>query len=307
VTGPLFETDGAGEYSELERQTIRDTLAALEHTAHEWRVEIFAENLEPYLSDGRQTYPPHGVMSKAGPRPGDYEFWALSKDINEERWGVGGAADSRAAAEAYLQEHRYADQMDLTFRFSGRGDLTRHRGGESEVVSSHIDDISTGSHTMGVFDVIATTEDVTLSFDLKGTIRFPPRFDPIQEDLLRDRDDEQDISTTCSVLLAGPREYTYVELLSTVYEQRSRDLLLAMAYDWIVPNLVPVWNREVSVVVAVHENEPLLWPAFREIIASDTVIPPPWSGGDGREPALPADPNEVRRKAVLKDIDFWMF
>ena len=309
VSGPLFETDGIGEYSELERQTIRETLAALEQTAHEWRLEIFAENLDPYLSAGRQTYPPHGMMSKAGPRPGDYELWALSKDINEERWGVGDVPDSQEAAVAYLLEHRYADQMNLTFRFSKTGNIIRYRGGESEVVSSHIDNISTGRHTIGIFDVIATTEDVRLSFELKGTLRTVSRYDPTQEHLLNDCDGEQDMSSTCSVLLAGGREYTYVELLNAVYdyEQRNRNLLLAMAYDWILPDSVEAWNQELSVVVAVYENEPLLWPALREIVESDPLDPPPALRCEVREAVLSADPNEVYRKAVLKDIDFWMF
>ena len=309
MTGPLLETNGADEYSDLERQTIRDTLAALEHKARKWRLEIFAENLDPYLSDGRQVRPPHGVMSKAGPRPGDYEFWGLSKDINEERWGVGDVPDSHEAAVTYLLEHRYADQMDLTFDFSEPGSFIRYRGGEGEFVSSHIGDIYTGSHTMGVFDVIATTEDVALSFELKGTLRLASRYDGTREHLLNDCDGQQDIRRTCPVLLAGGREYTYVELLNAVYdyEQRSRNLLLEMAYDWILPESVEAWNQELSVVVAVYENEPLLWPALREIIESDPLEPPLVLRGEVREGIWSADPNEVHRKAVLKDIDFWMF
>jgi hypothetical protein len=59
--------------------------------------------------------------------------------------------------------------------------------------------------------------------------------------------------------------------------------------------------------VAVYENEPLLWPAFREIIESDPLNPPLALKREVREAVLSADPNEVHRKAMLKDIDFWMF
>lgn len=67
-----------------------------------------------------------------------------------------------------------------------------------------------------------------------------------------------------------------------------------------------VWNLETPVIVTVYSNGSLLWPAFRKILESDTVIvteraPYP------RYESLTADIEQIHRRAVLKDIDFRMF
>jgi len=313
VTGPLFDASDAEEYSEAERQTIRDTLAAMQQKAQEWRLEIFEGQLDPYLSNSRRTYPPRGMMSKAGPGPGDRETYALSADLDKEHWGPAAVPETREAAEAYLREHCYADQMDLVFRFSGSGELTRYRAGETEVVSSHIDNMSTGMHKIAIFDVIATSESVALSFEVNGSFRISPTYDPIQEGLLNDQGVGQDLSVTITVTITPGREYTYVELLNAIYQRQTRSLLLSMTYDWLSPNAVSLWNWDLSLVVAVHQNGVLLWPAIREILESDSTLPTGLRSivltHDVSAAALMSDMNvaEVQRRAVLKDIDFWMF
>ncbi len=313
VNGALFDANDTAEYSDAERQTIRDTLAAMQQKAEEWRLEIFAGQLDPYLSNARRTYPPHGMMSKAGPGPGDRETYALSADLDREHWGPAADPETREAAEAYLREHRYADQMDLVFRFSGSGELTRYRAGETEVVSSHSDNTSAGMHKIAIFDVIATSESVTLSFEVKGSFRISRLYDPTQESLLNDQGAEQDLSTTITVTIPAGREHTYVELLNAIYQQRVKSVLLSITYGWLSPEAVSLWNEDLPLVAAVYQNGVLLWPAIREILESDSTLPTGQRSTvltrDVSAAALISDMDvtEVQRRAVLKDIDFWMF
>lgn len=308
VNGPLFEVSNTAVYTQAERLVIRDTLAAIERKAREWRLEIFERNLEPYLVRGRQVY--SFVGTKAGPRPGDEEKHNLSMDLCRERWGVGTTPDSREAARAYLQEHEYAEQMDLVFYFAKNGEFTRYSADGNEIVASHVDNKATGWHRLGVFDVIRTEGDVTLSFTIQGALQVVPSYWVRQdENLLNDQAREQDMSKTIQITLAGGREYTYVELLNAIH-QTPRNTLIAIAYDWLSANKLSLWrNPDSGVVVTVYANGSLLWPAFREILESDTVIATSISRGDidPRETSLTADIEQIHRRAVLKDIDFWMF
>jgi len=309
---PLFEGDGTNECSETERQTIRDTLTAMQQKAEQWRLEIFESQLDPYLSNGRYTYPPRGMMSKAGPRPGDRETYSLSADLNEERWGPGANPETREAAQAYLLDHHYAEDMDLTFRFSVAGSLNKYTGGTKEAVSSPIGysgswgDSTVGLERIGVFDVIETIEPVTLSFEMKGSLRVFRPYDSQERDLLNDADKETDLDMVLQVTLPGAREYTYVELVNAIYETRRGALLLSMAYDWLWPTPLAAWSGSVSVLSVVHENGALLWPAFRDIMKSDS-IPPDIAQGVKPGDTPPVTLDEIHWRAMLKDADFWMF
>jgi len=311
---PPFEGDGTNEYSETERQTIRDTLAVMQQKAEQWRLEIFESQLDPYLSNGRYTYPPRGMMSKAGPRPGDKETYSLSADLNEERWGAAADPESREAAEAYLLDHRYAEEMDLTFRFSAAGSLNKYTGGEKVVVSSPIGysgswgDSTVGLERIGVFDVIETVEPVTLSFEMKGSLMVFRQYDSREKDLLNDADKETDLDMVLQVTLPGAREYAYVELVNEIYIHYTgrRALLLSMGYDWLWPSPLAVWGGSTPVVSVVHENGALLWPAFRDIIKSDS-IPPDVLPISSLGSTPPVRLDELHWRAMLKDMDFWMF
>ncbi len=308
VSEPLLEGDGTrSEYSATERQAMRNALAALECKAHAWRVEIFIRDLDPYLSGGRITDLPRGPLSKAGPAPGDRERYALLKDLNEERWGVGTDPDTEEAAVAYLLEHPYAEQMNLAFGFSQPGAILRYKGDESQVViNSPVGGSYVGPYRIGPFQVIEPAEDITLSFRMNGHLRACVAYEYGEESLLNDQGEEQDLNVVLQVSLAGGQEYTYVELLNLVYEQH-RLQLVSIAYDWLSASHVSLWNQDVGVVAAVHENGALLWPALREIIQSDSVIPTGRTSDASRLTLSAAEIAEIHRRAVLKDIDFWMF
>ena len=308
VSEPLFDPNSVTVYFESEREVIRDTLAAIELKAEEWRLDVFARNLDPYVTGGRQT-PPRGPMTKAGPRPGDREWDGLSKDLNEERWGVATTPDTREAAQAYLAEHRYAEQMDLMCWFYTKGSLLIYSGGESEAVPAHVDSGygSSGSHTIGVFDTMVAPENVTLAFDLTGDILPKPGYNWGQEDLLNDQGQDREVSARVAVTLEAGREYTYVELLNAIYRAQNgqtwvKDPLLEMANNWLMGISLVLWDQSQSLIIAVPENGALLWPAFREIIAAACVEP----SAPQRDPG-PYSCAETHRRAVLKDIDFWMF
>jgi len=305
VNGPLFEIDNIKEYSESERQVIRDTLGAIQQKADEWRLEIFTKSLDPYLSNGRQT--PRPVQKKSASPPVYIDRYSVLKDLNEERWGVAADPETWDAAEAYLLTHHYADQMDLTVRVVA-GEFTKYTGAKVEPVSSRV-----GMLTIGVFDVIVATQNVALSFDVKGSLKVVPSYEPGQESVLSDQGREQDLATALTVTIPGGREYTYVELLNTIY-QRQRYALLSIAYGWLSQNVVSLWNQNAPIITAVYENGGLLWSAIREILESDSTLPIPQPPDPKRRsiPATslsPAEINvtEVQQRAVLKDTDFWMF
>lgn len=313
VEGPILQAGSTREYSEAERQTIRDALAAIEGKAQEWRQEIFEQSLDPYLAAGRQTSPsPYALpATKAGGGGGiGYRYdtrYYLSNDLNEERWGAGPDPNSREAAAAYVRDHRYAEQMDLVFTGIGLGASRRYSTGVIGAAES-LD--GRGLTRMGPFDVIETdaNADVQALFTIKGDIKQSPptAYERDETSLLDDGPGEQDISTTLSVRLQGGRQYTYVEVLNAVYTQY-RFKLLEIAYDWLSANTIATWDQNVPVVTAVHENGALLWPAIWEIIESDSILPTIGLSGNATKTFSPAEITEIHRRAVLKDIDFWMF
>ena len=299
VSEPLFVIDGTKEYSQTERQTIRDTLAALQFKADEWRLEIFVKRLDPYLSNGRRM--PSTMQKKSASSSVYIDRNTVVKDLYEERWGAPADPETWDAAAAYLVAHHYADQMDLVLR-SYSGQFTKYTGGKASVVSYY-----PVPPTIGVFDVIATTRDVILYFDVTGNLKTVPASEFSQQSMLPDQGGEHDLSATVQVVLPFGKEYTYVELVNEIYRQQ-KDTMLPMAYGWLSRSAIPIWNRDVPVIAAVNQNGALLWPAFREIL--DSIPPaPPIARPDRTLSLSAADPitPDVQQRAVYKDTDFWMF
>lgn len=293
LNGPLFETTELREYSPQERQILADTLSAVRMKSLEWRLEIFENSLDPYLSGGRVTPLSPGIATKAGGGSyGQDKRYYLLKDVNEERWGQAADPETREAAQAYVQDHRYAEQMDLVLTVS-----VLRRGWVSE-----------GESTMEPFDVMTIDQAVRVSFEIQGDVKHCPEesFNRDETSLLSDYPGQQDVNATIWASLTVGRQYTYTELLNAVYEQ-NRLKLLAIAYDWLYANDVGLWDRKVPLITAVHRNGALLWPAIREIIESNGVIPTGGVSENATRAFTPAQIAEIHRRAVLKDIDFWMF
>ena len=312
VNEPLFDPNDTGEYSEAERQAIRDTLAAIEHKAQPWRLEIFEQNLDPYLSNGRQTFPSHCMVTKAGGMKCTYEeTYFLSRDLNAERWGWRADPETREAAEAFMLGHRYAEQMDLVFSISGAGQVTRYSSGRSDVLNSRVTDPqATGTYTVGVFDVLQTTSAVKLNFYMGGSIRTDSLSTVSEETLLDDSGlGEPKLSQTLVVTLPAGREYTYTELLRAIYRQESTTLY-AMAWDWLLGDTIHTWNQWTHAYAVPGQTGALLWPAFRDITDGDYITLVPDNCGDreilGPDDVPPHSPT-VDKRAAMKDADFWMF
>lgn len=307
VNGPLFEAGGGQEYSQEQRQRICDTLAAIEQKSEQWRLEIFEHSLDPYLSAGRVTPRTPGTVTKAatGSYGYDTRYYQL-KDLNEERWGTAADPETREAAEAFVHDHRFAEQMDLVFTVS-----TTHAGTRPlRVLDSEVSLDATGAYRAGPFDVLALDAGRSLSFTIKGDIKLSPpqAYNRDESSLLDDGSGRQDVSTTVSIWLAAGTQCTYTELLNAVYQQpQNRSKLLAIAYDWLSANMIGQWDQNVPVVTAVYENGALLWPAIREIIESDSILPTGGTSENATKEFTPAEIAEIHRRAVLKDIDFWMF
>jgi len=298
IQEPLFDRGLAEVYSSEERAEIRAALAALKNRADTWRLAIFEHYLDPYLVEGRQASFVCTIC-KGSPRPGEIERDCLSKDTNEERWGVGEDPDTREAALAYLLVHPYASQMDLLFRLADGGSLTMCIGDEFRYLHK-LDE----TYAMGPFDVIWTSERVWLELTMKGSFRVGSSGDATEGAFLDDTGEHEDMSATVSVQLARDRQYTYVEILNAVYQTHGYDLS-AMAASWMVGQPVSLWGQDEEVVVAVHQNGPLLWPAFRDGIETGVIG---FGGGRGspRVDQIVLDAETLRR-VLLKDLDFWMF
>lgn len=313
VNGPLFDTANTQEYSEAERQTIRDTLAAMKQKADDWRLEIFAKSLDPYLTNGRKT--PSPIKKKSASPPVYIDRYFVLRDLNEERWGAAADPETQEAAEAYMLAHRFAEHMDLTCTISRAGRRAIAGADNGEGTDSPIVLGDSEAMTIGVFDVIAPSQGVMLSFDLKGSLKVSSsQYETSQDSLLNDQGREQDVSTIITVTLTAGREYTYVELLNAIYRMASRSTLLLATYEWLSPKTVSLWNHDRPIVAAVYCNGALLWPAVREILESEATLPPitrsiGLTSDISATPFLMSDMNveEVYRQAVLKDIDFWMF
>lgn len=306
VNEPLFEIGVTNEFSEFEREIICRTLTAIEQRANEWRLNIFKNRLNPYVSNGRQTNLPFFMYSKAGPRPGEEERFILSRDLNEERWGVGAELDPREVAEAYLLEHPFAEQMNLAFHFSGSGSLLKHTGEDVVILSPDFNSDSTCMYMTGIFDVIETDEDAVLSFEIKCILGsdFP---NPYREPGLPDNQNSDEyLSTTIDVFIKGGKEYTYPELLNSIYQQQ-KDILFSIACDWLSGNVICRRNNIDYIITAIQQNETLLWPPIREIVKSGKAISTSMQNPDSSEASLPVDIDEIHRQAVRRDIDFWMF
>ncbi len=301
---PMFELDFVNHYTEAEENDLRETLAAIEQKAAEWRQEIFTETLSYYLMSGRErvySSPQRKSMSV----PIYIQENDLGLDLAQERWGKGRHPDLPGDAEAYFNEHAYADQMQLSFRITGGNTAILHAGGVSTPISHNSS--SSPGYVLNPFAVLETTEDVTLSFNIKGdlkVIQYTVASTANQGTFLDDLPGEDDLTLTVNVNLPGGRTYTYVELLNALYLQQ-KPLLLSIAYDWLVGDTPTLWGQSQRIITAVHHNGVLLWPAFRDIIIDPTVIA--YSGGLPIRRSFSLDLVALQRGAVLKDIDFWMF
>ena len=302
ISEPLFSINNVVVYNETERQTIRDTLAALKDQADAWRLEVFANDLDPYLANGRQTTPRCSMSKAGGPWPCvNGTTYLLLKDLNEERWGKRATTDAREAAEVYLLEHHYADQMNLTFKVLGVNGLYRYTGDDVEFLTPGQGPSDPNRHTVGIFDTVVADESVRLSFELKGSFKAETAYDDNEDALLDDQSGEDDLGTTVEVELTPGREYTYVELLNVIHVRGTRGFSW-MAKNWLLGEVVHLWSR-VNVVAAPHVNGALFWPAFREIAETGLV---PAIDEDGHPTESPLS-IENHRRARMKDIDFWMF
>jgi hypothetical protein len=214
-----------------------------------------------------------------------------------------------------MLEHPCGSYMDLIFSFSQDifwgSELIRFRNGDVEVLSSQIDYGNQGLFTIGPFDMIETIDSVELVFQINAGIKTAKT--GIEESILEDAEGDNDINRTVHVQLSGGLRYTYVELIDQVYYQ-NRELVARMAVNWLSGQPVRLWDRNYSVITAVNQNQGLLWPLFREIIGHDPDTPPSL-GRRGLSDiidlselisALEND-DAIRKRALLKDIDFWMF
>ncbi len=287
INEPFFETE---EFSENEMEAFYSTLEALHRKACQWRLVIFDNRLDPYLRNDRFTDPPFFMYSKAGPRPGDVERHYLTADLNIERWGT--ADDTPGITALYLLEHPYADQMNLIFSSSDPGEIWMCSSSGHEPLN--ID--SVGRYTMSIFDVIESDEDAVFLFEIMSISgsEIPYGYESRHDDLRGENHTRRLIEVT----VEGGKKYTYIDILSSAYRQQ-RDQILAITFQVLLEtNTYNEYNPD-YMRGEIIENESLLWPGFREIASSGMDVS---QYADGF-----TDIEDIRSRAVKKDIDFWMF
>ena len=287
INEPFFETE---VLQESEMEVVYSTLEVLRHKTSEWRLLIFANRLDPYIRNGRINQPPFFMYSKAGPRHGDVERFYLTADLNTERWGV--ADDSLGITADYLLEHPYAEQMNLVFTLSDPVEIRKYSGRDLEPVS--ID--TSGRYIVGIFDIIESEEDAVLLFEISSVYgsEIPFGYESQQDD----ESGENHVTAVIEVSIMGGRKYTYIEILRTAYDQR-RSQIHAIAYQMISDVFVYDRYSTDNLPGEIIGNEALLWPAVREMADStidSSIITDKF-----------IDFEELRIRALKKDIDFWMF
>jgi hypothetical protein len=284
---PFFETE---RLSENEMEALYSTLEALHRKACQWRLVIFDNRLDPYLRNDRFTDPPFFMYSKAGPRPGDVERHYLTADLNIERWGT--ADDTLGITAEYLLEHTYADQMNLIFRSSDTGEIWMCSSSGREPLNTDSD----GRYSTGIFDVIESDEDAVLLFKITGISgsEIPYGYESERDD----KSGENNLSALIEVSIEGERKYTYIDILRSAYRQKRYQVLAITFQVLLEANIYDERNPD-YMRSEIIENEALLWPGFREIASSGMDVS---QYADGF-----TDIEDIRSRAVKKEIDFWMF
>jgi len=269
--------------------SVYETLDVIRATALEWRHTIFNNRLNPYIGNGRFSDQPFFMYSKAGPRPGEMEKHLLTLDLIEERWGS--VEDSTAITAEYLLENPYADQMNLEFSVSSPVEICRYSGNELVPLHTNAEE----RYSIGIFDIIQSDRDAAIMFEIAyaNGSEIPFGFETQSHD-----ETEENKIVLVEVSIEGGRTYAYSELLLAAYHQQ-RDLLLETTLHSLLEySLSDRFNTDILPGEIVC-NETLLWPAVREIAVSS-----PESTSSAGESIHNA---ELRRRAMEKDIDFWMF
>lgn len=301
---PRLDVPESANHTELDRMLIRDTLFAIHRHAMRWRQEIFVGNLDPFLGSGRYVAAPSCNITK-GDGPGFDPKVGLSRDLNVERWGIGTQYDCMGAAEAFYRAHPVGDQMNLIFSFFTRGQFIRHSVDGQAWVRSHVDNDCTGEHTIGVFDVIEAQEDIVVYFKIKGLATVCGEF---AEDVLLNDAPRELILRAIPVYLEAGREYTYAELTQAIHAA-NRDWLMELACAWLSDISAYIDDNTSGYrITSIHQNAPLLWPAMRKIIRDNVITYQSQRRGEPQENIVDThDETLIHRRAVLKDVDWWMF
>jgi len=307
VNEPLLDPNAVMPTSVSDRAVLHDTIFRISEKAAHWRMEIYDNTLDAYLANGRYVALP--VCSSSGGKsrgPTTPTGLSLQKDLNIERWGIGGDYDCMSAAKTYLIDHPYGEPLQLVFSFFTRGSLIKTTAYGSEEIHSHTEDYCSVDHSISIFDVIETTEDVMLYFKIQGAGRTSCGSDSWDDQLFSDAAREY-VFTSIPVFLNAGRQYTYSELLQVIY-QDNRDVLLELAEAWLNRWGFQVTPNSGYSIDGIFRNGPLMWPALREIVLDDSVTYTRRFSPNNNSYTMPSDTTSmVFQRAVLKDIDFWMF
>jgi radical SAM protein with 4Fe4S-binding SPASM domain len=226
--------------TDVQRRTLRQTLAALRAATERWRAQVCRLRLDPYLARGGRHELTFGERCKAyRPAP---PWVSLVRDTAEERWGAPPAKGgwvrphgpkppvkpqpSEQAVREFLARHPHAEHMRLSLHAEVSAGLTRLGGARPGPLKAE--------DFVGVFDVIGV-----------------PAADNRIDVLLFTAQCEWRVR----IRLPGGTELTYADLLG-IYDQQHRLQLGERA------GCIPA--RRGGSRTALPQTDPLLLPRMRQ-------------------------------------------
>ncbi len=290
---------GFDELDSTEKSIYLETMEKLRQASLLWRPEFLRNNLLPFINRGVIESTPFFMLSKAGPRPGQMEEYALSRDLAMERLAGLIGDDSASISREYMEIHPFAEDMELALRSTGSGNLylQRSRAGTMEESLE-----GEGVLRVSVFDRVSPgSEGAVLSLaircEMSSMDSYPYYFDVLDQDTEILTEYEIEVQ----VFLEGGKEYTYASLINEIHAQNSNQLD-KLALEWMSGTCVFQGEETGDLrVVRITQNEAAMWPSVRRLaqIKDQETVP--------ELNNMYVSAGDIRYSARLKDCDLWMF
>ena len=182
--------------SEAENTLLRETLLQLEHTSEAWRLNIFEDNLDTYISTApANRKPAYGsfMMKKSAPRYEDH-LKHQTRALSLEHFGM--STEKTELSKSYLLQHPFGEGIKIPFEI-----------GESQVsevvmvTNKGCDKLPTKeSLFLGIFDILVLPEDRDI------TITIPAN------------------DKSLKAILPGGSQLFFGDIIRLVYEQNKEEL-----------------------------------------------------------------------------------
>lgn len=279
VTEPLLE---GGPRTAEEKQRLRETLAANDKAATEWRAEIYTKKLDRFLT-GDNPVLGKFFKTKAGPRPNDLRASAMWIQQGEERWAwekaareeVGGDPAAQKAKDLLDKAPPVAAHLLLPFLLPDHGKLELTNSAGTKIVEE--------KGEIGIFDVLVVPkQDAPVVIRIDWNLKFTLKDEAPHADV-----EIPDVADSLDVNLPPGEELTWMDVVRLADEQH-RDAL-----DKVARAIADVELRKSAKATGFDDLAlSLLVPAIRRM---------------EKEDPKPEEKGNPASKAKRLLIEFWMF